>query len=654
MNYRNLTIQEIKALEKQGCFGTNWSLLQVAEAFSTKNIHQVRFDGEVKLGALAGQSSSKPVGLYSSFIKNCEIAEDVYVANVGTLEGYIIESDVVIENVSSLKMEGESAFGNGTEIEVLNEGGGREIRLFDRLSSQMAYLLVQYRHEPAMIANLESLILKYCDRQKSKRGLIQTGTVIRDSQIIRNTKIGPMVTISGTQHLEEGTITGSKEAPTFIGTAVIAKNFIVLSGSQLDSGAVLDKCFVGQGVKIGKQFSAENSTFFANCEGFHGEAVSLFAGPYTVTHHKSTLLIAALLSFYNAGSGTNQSNHMYKLGPLHQGIMERGCKTGSFSYLLWPARVGAFSVVMDKHGSNFDTSEFPFSYITVEGGKSMLTPAMNLITVGTKRDCEKWPNRDRRKDSDKLDLICFELFNPYIVGKIIRAAEILQGLYEKASKKQKIVIYKGITIYRLLLKTCRNYYLMALKKYYGEQLLSHLEKKSFNSLEEVRSFFPKNEKIDITNWIDMAGLLAPDFAVNELVETLKSGQLKKVEEAEDALKKLHGNYEQYTWNWYATILKKQLDIDPTKITKEQLIELVDNWKVNSLKLNNMILKDAMKEFSKISKIGFGIDGGDEVREADFTAVRGTYEDNSFIRNLQAENQAIEEKAAGWIEKFEKL
>jgi NDP-sugar pyrophosphorylase family protein len=97
--------------------------------------------------------------------------------------------------------------------------------------------------------------------------------------------------------LEEGTLRSCIEAPVFIGTGVIAKKFIILSGSSVDGGAMLDRCFVGQGVKIGKQFSAENSVFFANCEAFHGEACSLFAGPYTVTHHKSTLLIASLASF---------------------------------------------------------------------------------------------------------------------------------------------------------------------------------------------------------------------------------------------------------------------------------------------------------------------------------------------------------------------
>ena len=58
-----------------------------------------------------------------------------------------------------------------------------------------------------------------------------------------------------------------------------------------------------------------------------------FAGPYKVTHHKSTLLIAGMFSFMNAGSGSNQSNHMYKLGPIHQGTLERGAKTTSDSYI---------------------------------------------------------------------------------------------------------------------------------------------------------------------------------------------------------------------------------------------------------------------------------------------------------------------------------
>ncbi len=38
---------------------------------------------------------------------------------------------------------------------------------------------------------------------------------------------------------------------------------------------------------------------------------------------------------------------------------------------------------------------------------------MNFFTVGTLRDGEKWPNRDRRKNTDKLDLLIFDVLSPY-------------------------------------------------------------------------------------------------------------------------------------------------------------------------------------------------------------------------------------------------
>ena len=102
-----------------------------------------------------------------------------------------------------------------------------------------------------------------------------------------------------------------------------------------------------------------------------------------MTHHKSTLLIAGMFSFMNAGSGSNQSNHMYKLGPIHQGTMERGAKTTSDSYILWPARVGAFSLVMGRHVNHADTSNLPFSYLIEQRNTTYLVPGVNLRSVGT-------------------------------------------------------------------------------------------------------------------------------------------------------------------------------------------------------------------------------------------------------------------------------
>jgi hypothetical protein len=657
MHFRNLKAAEIAALEKQGCHCDDWSSITVSTSFKPDNIRQVRFEGKVCLGLLEGRVSTaagleRPAGLYFSHLKDCEIHDRVSISGVGFLAGYVVESDVIIENAASIAVEGETTFGNGVVVEALNEGGGRELILFDRLSAQIAYLAVNYRHDPEMIARLESLIRRYIEGKKANRGLIRSGTCIRNAGVVRNVYFGPAAQVDGAQLLEEGSLASSREDPVRIGHGVIAGHFIALSGAHIDSGAILDKCFVGQGVRIGKQFSAENSVFFANCEGYHGEAVSLFAGPYTVTHHKSSLLIAGMFSFFNAGSASNQSNHMYKLGPVHQGILERGTKTGSSSYLLWPCRVGAFSVVMDKHSANFDTSEFPFSYITVEAGKSVLTPAMNLFTVGVKRDSEKWPARDRRKDVEMLDLVHFDLFNPYTVGKMIRAGEILQSLFEKTPKEQKYVAFKGVSIMRLLLKTCRKYYQIGLRKYYGDQLLKRLAGKSLPDLNAVRAAMrPKNES-GIGPWIDLSGMFAPVQVISRITDELKSGRINDVTRLHSRLKAVFEDYEELAWAWYAQTIQQQLGIDPEHIAKEQLIALVREWGANSIKLNNMILKDAEKEFDVSSRIGFGIDGDEEVQKLDFASVRGSFEENSFVLKLKKENEEIEDKAAYWLSVFE--
>ena len=154
-------------------------------------------------------------------------------------------------------------------------------RILDRLSSQIGYLTVLYRHDKDFTEKILRLIKDYCESKRSIRGRIDTGTRIHDSLVIRNVLVGSHTVISGASLLEERTIQSCIEAPVFIGAGVTAKKFIILSGSKIDGGAILEKSFIGQGVKMGKQFSAENSVFFANCEAFHGEACSLFAGPYS-------------------------------------------------------------------------------------------------------------------------------------------------------------------------------------------------------------------------------------------------------------------------------------------------------------------------------------------------------------------------------------
>jgi len=660
MDYRNLTNSEIDILKNQGCWAENWKHILVTANFQPANIQNVRFSGNVKLGLFSKQLEiepgiSKSTGLYNSYIQNCTIGDEVYIAEVKNLVNYQIDNQVAIENVGTLVVNGETTFGNGTEIEILNEGGGRELPIFDRLSAQIAYLLVVFQHDQKLIKKLRQLIADYAATRKSNIGRICQRARITNCNVIRNVYIGKNARIASALHLEEGTIASAEADPTVVGEGVVAKDFIILSGSKVDGSAMLADCFVGQGVRIGKQYSAENSGFFANSEGFHGEACSIFAGPYTVTHHKSTLLIAGLFSFYNAGSGTNQSNHMYKLGPLHQGILDRGSKTGSFSYLLWPCRIGAFTAVIGKHYSNFDTSDLPFSYINEVEGKSILTPAMNLFTVGTRRDSVKWPNRDRRQDPEKFDLINFEFFNPYIIGKVLRGIEQLKNLYENASRKQEFITYNGIQIKRLMLRTAIKYYEIAVKIYIGNEVLKRLDQlDDLSALNPIIAKLQPTGKEGLGNWVDLAGMFLPADELGKLLKQVQAGEISRIENLIEKLEILHSRYDEFAWNWSADLIQKRLKINLKEITSEQLVQLVTDWQKNALKLNNMISKDAGKEFDPSSKIGFGVDGNAEVQDRDFNAVRGTYDQNKFVLELQAESEAIQTNADELIGLLQKL
>jgi hypothetical protein len=658
MNYRPLSEEEVQSLLSQGCSAENWGQIHVVDSFSPAHIHNTRFEGEVRLGNLYGKirdrrNNDRTCGIYNSNIKNSVIGDKICISYVKNLSNYVIHDNVIIENVGTLSADVNSGFGNGTLVNVLNEAGGRELPIFDRLSAQIAYLTVLYRHDKEFTEKILEVIKEYCDSKRAGQCVIHSGTEIRDSLIIRNVEAGSFSGISGACLLEDGTIGSCIEDPAFIGEGVIAKRFIMLSGSTVDGGAIIDKCFIGQGVKIGKQFSAENSVFFANSEAFHGEACSYFGGPYSVTHHKSTLMIATMSSFFNAGSGTNQSNHMYKLGPVHQGILARGCKTGSFAYLRLPGNIGPFTVVMGKHNANFDTSEFPFSYISEDKGRSELTPALNLFTVGTRRDSEKWPKRDRRKDPGKLDLIHFDLLGPYVMCRVISALDRLKVLTEQTPSTQDLVNYKGIYIHRLLFRTARKYYEMALKVYMGQELIRRI-----SGLPEKSTLTLIREKLKIGsdegkgNWVDICGLYAPSKAIGRIIDHVKSGKLKSIAAINENLGDIYKNYERYAWEWCYDLISTQIGNSLDKVTGAQLIEIINAWKINAIKLNNMILQDAEKEFESGSRIGFGIDGDDQARDTDFVNVRGSYENNSFVAGLRKESEDIESRAADLIRMVE--
>ena len=633
---------------KNGCSCTDWRSVMVKNGFDPRYVRDTQFSGKVELGvfesefALAG-GLKKHAGINHAVIHNCTIGDNVVIENVQNyIANYTIGDDCFIQNVDVILVDGMTTFGNGVQVNVLNETGGREVHITDKLSAHFAYIYSLYRHRPELIQRMKAIIDFYCNKYASDRGTIGPHCKIVNVGYIKNVRIGSHCKITGAMKLKNGSINSNEYDPVYIGRNVIAEDFIISSGSTIDGGSFITRCFVGQACHIDHGYSASDSLFFSNCHGENGEACALFAGPYTVTHHKSTLLIAGMFSFMNAGSGSNQSNHMYKLGPIHQGIIERGAKTASNSYVLWPARVGAFSLILGRHIQHADTSNLPFSYLIEKDNTTYIAPGVNLRSVGTIRDAKKWPERDNRKDTNRLDCINFNLLSPYTIQKVFAGIEVLKNLQATAGETSEIYTYQSCIITNRALKRGLELYEIIIHKFLGNSLIKRLEGIHFKSNEEIRERLRPDNRPGLGEWVDLSGLIAPKSEIDDLLCRIETGSVTRLKEINEVFHRLHQDYYRNEWTWAWDKIQSFYHLRADEITATDVIGIVEKWKESVISLDEMIYNDAKKEFSLSFKTGFGADGNIQEQAMDFEYVRGAFDHNPFV---MATLKHIEDKRA---------
>ena len=656
-NYRSLTNEEINRLEAQACSASDWNDVLVDECFTPDYVHHARFSGKVRLGvfeyefALPG-GICKHAGLSYVTLHNVTVGDNCCIENVKNyIANYEIGAYTFIENVDIILVDKKSRFGNGVEVSVLNETGGREVMIHDRLSAHQAYIMALYRHRPQLIERMKTLIEAYADEHASDIGTIGSHVTIVNSGYIKNVRIGDYCEIEGAGRLKNGSINSNVDDPVHIGYGVVCDDFIISSGSHIEDGTMITRCFVGQACHMGHNYSASDSLFFSNCQEENGEACAIFAGPFTVTHHKSTLLIAGMFSFMNAGSGSNQSNHMYKLGPIHQGALERGAKTTSDSYILWPARIGAFSLVMGRHVNHPDTSDLPFSYLIEDKNTTYLAPGVNLRSVGTIRDAQKWPKRDLRKDPVRLDQINYNLLSPYTIQKMMKGRSILKELQRVSGETSEIYSYQSAKIKNSALNKGIGFYETAIHKFLGNSVIKRLEGIRFTSNEEIRCRLQPDTAIGEGEWVDISGLIAPKTEIERLMSDIETGVLHTVDQIHDRFAEMHANYYTYEWTWAYGKMLEVYGLNAETITAKDIIAIVHQWQKSVVGLDKMVYEDAKKEFSLTSMTGFGADGSKEEQVLDFEQVRGVFESNPFVTAVL---KHIEVKTALGNELIERL
>ena len=592
MQYRSLTFEEIDTLERNSCWAEDWSRVEVAEeGFQAKYFHRVMFYGDIRLGSFQknieiAKDFVKHSGINDATLRNVTVGDDCLIEKVGNyINNYTIGNDCLISNISVMETTEGASYGEGNLISVLNEVGDGNVILFHDLNSQFAAFMVKHFNNKDLKNAIRRLVSEEIARTNPERGTIGNNVKIINTREITNTIIQDDCEISGASKLSDCIILSSENASVFIGTGVICENSIISDGSSIINSVKMQDCFVGEACQIANGFTASQSVFFANSFMANGEACAAFCGPFCASHHKSSLIIGGMFSFYNAGSGTNFSNHAYKMGPMHWGILERGTKTASGSYLLMPATIGAFSVCFGKLMHHPNTTALPFSYLIAEADKMFLVPGRNITTVGLYRDIRKWPRRDMRPQHSQKSIVNFDWLSPFTVGEILRGKKILENLRQASGDNVSSYNYHEYVINASSLRKGIKYYDIALRIYMGA-VLKRAHK---------WGFFGKPEtEIGLGKWDDLSGLLLPASEEQRLIDEIKDGTLETIQEVIDRFHEINDNYRVYQWAWtYRMILEyygiKEITAEDDARIKKDYIEARRAWIAE-------IRKDAEKEF----------------------------------------------------------
>ena len=592
-DYRPLTSEEIEVLKSNDCWAEDWTSVNVAEDFKPNFMHRVMLYGEVNIGAFnknveVSQGFVKHAGINNATLRNVTIGDDCLIENVGNyMNNYTIGDDCYISNISTLETTEGATYGEGNLVSVLNEVGEGNVILFSDLNSQLAAFMVKHFSDKELKEKIRQIIKTDIDNKMPERGQIGNNVKIVNTKEITNCIINDFCEVNGAARLSDCTLLGSAHGNVYVGTGVIAENSIIAEGASVINSVKIQDCYVGEACQLSNGFTASTSVFFANSYMSNGEACAAFCGPFTASHHKSSLLIGGMFSFYNAGSATNFSNHAYKMGPMHWGILERGSKTASGAYLLMPATLGSFSVCFGKLMHHPNTRNLPFAYLIADGDKMFLIPGRNITTVGLYRDIKKWPKRDLRAPENRKSIVNFDWLSPFSVGEILKGKKILENLREVTGDNVSQYLYHEYIIPASSLHKGIKYYDIALRIYMGAVLKRVLKRDP--------AITPPATQVGTSDWDDLSGLLLPVSEEERIVNDLKEGNIESIQQLIERFKEIDTNYRQYQWAWTYKMICDYYGI--SEITLEDANRIHEDYIKARRSWIAEIKKDAEKEFA---------------------------------------------------------
>ena len=540
--------KEIEKLIKNGNYSPDWTKLLVAEDFSCDRVFHSNFFGKCVIGAFhenalqVDDNLNYPAGIYNSTLRDCEVATDALVMNVGSLSNYVVMEKAVVFNCESV-IGGETTFGNGVDIGIAIETGGREVKTYAELTIPVAELVAGRRADSELQKEYERFIEKYVDAVKCPMGIICEKAVLRNTSKVARTFIGEAAVIDSATLVEEATILSGEEEKTEVSDGAFVTNSILQWGSEVTSMAIVDTSVMTEHSHAERHGKITESIIGPNTGIAEGECTASLCGPFVGFHHQA-LLIAGFWpeGKGNIGYGANVgSNHTGKAPD-----QEIWCGEGTFFGLGVNIKMPAdfskapYCIIASAVNTLGQKIEMPFSLINMPSARVPgMSPAYNEIMPGwvlsdnifsVKRNEGKFEKRNKAKRTKFV----FEVFRPDVVDLMLEARKRLRSpSEEKEYYIEKDIkglgknymhersLQKGIEAYTFyiqyyVVKGLKNRITLLLEEKKDDQLSSVLEKASDDQRWEherkilLDEFEERDLKALLQKYADMSEKIAKD------------------------------------------------------------------------------------------------------------------------------------------------
>lgn len=442
---RLLRPDEISALETRGNRCSDWSLIRVADDFTCDHIVNCVFFGQCVIGTINGPEVEIEPGvalrpcLHNSTIISSEIGSGCIISYASIISRALICHGAAIINTGSIISGEETSFGNGIEISVGIETGGREVLSFAELSLQLATAVAMERYDKEFLRNYELFVREYLEKCRLPFSVIQENAVVKNTQQLRDCFVGSYARVDGAVLLENVTVLSTKDEPAEISHGAIVRNSCVQWGAHVTTHAIVESSLLLEHSHVERHGKATHSIIGPNSGVAEGEITSSLVGPFVGFHHQA-LLIAALWpdGKGNVGYGANVgSNHTGK-APDQEIICGEGLFFGLGVNIKFPADYSdsPYSIIATGINALPQRVEFPFSLINkpsisypgLSSAHNELLPGW-VLTHGiysVMRNEIKFRRRNRARRTS----FSFEVLRPEIIDRMVIARNRLKNVAE--------------------------------------------------------------------------------------------------------------------------------------------------------------------------------------------------------------------------------